>query len=334
MVSSFGSASLLLLILNRLAVSNLAFVTFLSLKNTPLGFLTSYSYERLNILHQVAGYCTITWSLLHAVVYIVAWSQSNSLEKLLEKSQVMGIIGGFAMLVILATALLLRKLRYEVFYIIHIVMFMLILIVVGMHRPDLSKKALVIVIFAASIWVLDRIIRFVKLSLFGFGNSATVAPLQCGGTRITLLRAPPGATPGSHCFLWIPGIRMAQSHPFTVVSTNPFEFVVGACDGFTRELHDFALNNPIRPLRASVDGPYGSAPDFTGATKILFIAGGSGASFSLGVAADLVRKLSHSNSTSIEVIWVVREPGKVTFMLPFNCELTPCRDDRVVRYRA
>lgn len=218
----------------RVAASNIAFITFLSLKNTPLGFLTGYSYERLNV-HQVAGYCTITWSMLHAVVYVAAWSKTNSLPNLLEKSQVMGIISGFAMLAILGTALLLRKLRYEVFYIVHIIMFMLILIiVVGMHRPDLSRKTLVIILFAASIWVFDRVLRFLRISLLSLGNTATVTPLPFGGTRIMLRRSPGCATPGSHCFLWIPGIRMAETHPFTVVSNNSLEFVIAACDGFTR----------------------------------------------------------------------------------------------------
>lgn len=305
---------------NRVAVSNLVFITFLSLKNTPLGFLTGYTHERLNALHQVAGYCTVFWSMLHAVVYITAWSQTNNLPELLEKTQIMGIIGGFAMLTILATTLLLRKLRYEVFYIVHIVMFMLILIVIGMHRPNISTHTLIIIIFAASIWVLDRLIRFFKISLYSLGNTATVAPLQCGGTRITLRRAPMHTTAGSHCFLWIPGVRMAETHPFTVVSTNPLAFVIGACDGFTRDLHNYSLKHPGKSLRASVDGPYGSAPDFFGATKVLFIAGGSGASFSLGVASDLVRCLGDSTATAIEIIWVIRDLGKLisTFLY------TPC----------
>lgn len=55
------------------------------------------------------------------------------------------------MLVIFASALLLRKLQYETFHIIHILMSALILVMVGMHRPDLTKKPLVIVIFVASI---------------------------------------------------------------------------------------------------------------------------------------------------------------------------------------
>jgi predicted ferric reductase len=39
------------------------------------------------------------------------------------------------------------------------------------------------------------------------------------------------------------------------------------------------LKNPCRVLKASVDGPYGSVPDFTQFDKVIFIAGGSGASF-------------------------------------------------------
>ena len=54
----------------RLATANIAFIFFLALKNTPLGFLTSYSYERLNVLHQIAGYTTVLLSVLHSMCVI------------------------------------------------------------------------------------------------------------------------------------------------------------------------------------------------------------------------------------------------------------------------
>ena len=50
---------------SRLATANIAFLFFLALKNTPLGILTSWTYERLNVLHQVAGYITVLLSVLH-----------------------------------------------------------------------------------------------------------------------------------------------------------------------------------------------------------------------------------------------------------------------------
>jgi predicted ferric reductase len=256
-------------------VSNLALITFLALKNTPLAFLTAYSYERLNVLHRLAGYGTVCFTMLHAAVYRTAWSKSNSLDELLETSQVFGIVAGFSMLIIFATALLLRKIRYEIFYIVHILMFMLILITVGLHRPQFTTKTVIIVVFAASIWVADRALRFSKLYLFFFGNIATITALPCGGTRIVLRRSPSRAVSGSHCFLWIPKIRAIETHPFTIVSTKPLELVVAAYDGFTQDLHAFALKNSGVNLKASVDGPYGTVPDFTIYTKEVFIAGGS-----------------------------------------------------------
>ena len=53
-----------------MAIVNVAFVTFLALKNTPLAFLTAYSYEKLNPLHQVGGYTTIIYVFLHAAMQV------------------------------------------------------------------------------------------------------------------------------------------------------------------------------------------------------------------------------------------------------------------------
>jgi predicted ferric reductase len=189
-------------------------------------------------------------------------------------------------------------------------MFMLILVMVGLHRPDFAKKTIVITIFTASIWVADRAYRFLKISFFSFRNTATIIPLPQGGTRIVLRKSPSRAVAGSHAFLWIPAIRATESHPFTIVSTKPLEFVVTAYDGFTSDLHAFALKNPGKSLKASIDGPYGNVPDFPTFTKVVFIAGGSGASFTFGAAVDLIGKLGESKKTTIEFVWVVRQRGK------------------------
>lgn len=132
------------------------------MKNTPLGFLTACSYELLNVLHQIAGYATIAYAMAHAMVYIVAvsfvkhlqwatrslpkpliltdyhsqWSKSATLHELLYTFQIVGITAGFAMLFIFASALLLRKLQYETFHAIQILMVAPILVTVGMHRSN------------------------------------------------------------------------------------------------------------------------------------------------------------------------------------------------------
>lgn len=53
--------------LSRLATANMCLTFVLALKNTPLSVLTSFSYEKLNILHQVTGYMTATLAILHGM---------------------------------------------------------------------------------------------------------------------------------------------------------------------------------------------------------------------------------------------------------------------------
>lgn len=77
---------------SRTTIANLALVIFLSLKNTPLGFLTSYSYERLQPLHQVAGYTTIACWFMHTVVYLTAVSHLSLTLELADSSFVVGLL--------------------------------------------------------------------------------------------------------------------------------------------------------------------------------------------------------------------------------------------------
>jgi hypothetical protein len=104
---------------------------------------------------------------------------------------------------------------------------------------------LVVIIFAASIWAAGRILRFIKFAVYSLGNTATITPLFHGGTRIILRKTPIWAVPGTHCFLWILGIRATESHPFTIISTNPLEMVVAAYDGFTHDLLEHAAEESM-----------------------------------------------------------------------------------------
>lgn len=227
------------------------------------------------------------------------------------QNQVMGIVAGSTILAILTTALTLRRISYEAFYVTHVTLFMLLIIALGLHRPFFYGKAIYIFIFTAGIWALDRLYRFSKISWFVYGNTASVVPLGQKGVRIELSRTPEGAVPGTHVFLWIPKIRVTETHPFTIVSTNPLELVVSAHDGFTKDLLSFASRNPGTKLRASCDGPYGTLPKFSNFDHVILIAGGSGASFTFGVALDLVRRANVSTGGPIiHFIWVVREPSK------------------------
>jgi predicted ferric reductase len=237
-------------------------------------------------------------------------------KMLLAVEQIHGITAAAALLVMLVFAILIRRMRYEVFYLSHIVMYIVFIINIAFHQPIVANKVVIVTIVAGSMWSADRLLRAWRLFWYSYDNRATLIPLPHGGTRVVLRRAPTRAIPGNHCFVWIPETRAFETHPFTIVSKSlsSIELVVAAYDGFTDDLHNFAVKHPGASLRASFDGPYGTVPNFAkSADKVIFIAGGSGASFTIGVALDLVRKLNHNlPKPKIDFIWTVREPGKLT----------------------
>lgn len=156
---------------------------------------------------------------------------------------------------------------------------------------------------------MDRAIRAFKFSCNFMGNHAALTALPNGATRVTL-RQSSKATPGSHAFLWLPAIRFVETHPFTLVSSSPAEFVVFSRDGFTSALHQYAKEFPRKTLRCSLNTGYGKLPDFKSYDSILLIAGGSGASFTFAVALDLSRNPGPCPSGSITFVWVIRDKGK------------------------
>ncbi|GKZ49342.1 hypothetical protein AbraIFM66951_001746 [Aspergillus brasiliensis] len=291
--------------MDGVSVANLVLLVFLALKNTPLAPLTATSYEKLRPLHKVAGYTCIFTSVLHGVVYLAAWSESGELASMGERKNYTGAIAGMAMVIIgCSTIKFFMRANYELFYMIHISLFILIMITVGLHRPKFSTSTVIIIIFTACLWVLDRLIRGARIVWNFFGNSAMITALPNEALRVRLKRCM-RSRPGSHGFLWVPAIRWIESHPFTLVSSSPSEFVIRVYDGFTRDLYNAAQQAPGQTLRCSVDGPYGQVPNFRVFDKVVLIAGGSGASFTFAIALDLIQS-PPTAVKSIDFIWVVR----------------------------
>lgn len=305
-----------------LASANLIVVIFLALKHTPLAPLSTVSYERLNPLHQLAGFLTILLTILHAILYTVYFMLDGRSSKLREPSDVSGIVAGFAMVLMGAVPLLLKKSRYEVFYVAHITTFVALIFTTAFHQPKTAKKVAIVTAVAGAMWAADRLMRCVRMGINAVNNEVELHPLPDGGTRLLLKKAPARTRAGKHCFLWIPIVRRFQTHPFSVVAVTPAggaEFVIHSRNGFTKALHEYAMANPGTSIRAAADGAYGAFPDpgVEGFDKVVLIAGGSGGSFAFGVAGELLREMEkeqqaaeregrEARKTEVDFVWAVR----------------------------
>ncbi|KAJ3497316.1 hypothetical protein NLG97_g1999 [Lecanicillium saksenae] len=289
-----------------LAMINMLFSVFLALKNTPLAFLTAWSYERLNILHRYSGAFAVLHMIVHACCYSAYFSSAHESYMLTKTSSVCGILAGSSFFLLGLGGIFLRRWWYELFYYFHIFCFTLALITLGIHQPSIAEGFLVITILTGVMWALDRLIRVFRLLFYSANNKVTLTPLPHGGTRVTLAKAPLGALSGKHCFLWIPAIRSFETHPFTISAMDPLEFVVKAHDGFTKELHDRAVAQPGVQLKVSVEGSYGTFPTPSSFDNVVLIAGGTGASFTFGAAFNALKQLKEKNTTKIMFIWAVR----------------------------
>lgn len=285
----------------------MVFVVFLALKNTPLAFLTSWSYERLNVLHQVSGYMTLIHVILHVSLYCSYFIQAGRPSRLLYTDEIFGMVAGLCFLGLAFSGAVVRRWWYELFYYMHICFWTVGVVTVGLHQPEFGNKIILVTCVTGGIWGMDRLLRLTRILMYSVSNEVTLQPLSNGGTRVTLKKPPLGAMPGKHCFLWIPKIRFFETHPFTIAATDPMEFVIASYDGFTNELHQYATRHPGVSLKASVDGSYGTFPAVDDCDKMILVAGGSGASFTFGTALNALQKMKADDRKTIIFVWIVKQ---------------------------
>lgn len=267
------------------------------------------------LLHKVAGYAAIFWTMIHVILYSIDGAQKGIFYiEARETKIVVGWVAGLAMLIILGTALTLRWLPYEAFYTSHAVLSVLTLITMAFH-PN-TWGAIWVCMITAAFWSADVMIRLTQLLWHSIGNSATLYPLPNGGVRVVMYKSPK-TTPGAHCSLWIPSIRLIETHPVAVLSTDPLEFVFASYNGFTGDLYRTSLKK--KTVWVSVHGSYGSSIDFANLDKVVFIAGGSGASFTFALAMKLLRSGGNATKPAIEFVWVVRHQGNILIQLSYLC---------------
>lgn len=258
---------------------NFPVLYILGAKKTPLSFLVGWSYDQLNVFHQVVGIACVYASLLHAAVFGYYF---HPLYLLTEWWSLWGIIAFVAFVAIgLTSNQRFREKHYEVFYVIHVVG--MILSIIGLYWHITAARPFAV---AAGLSVVyDRLARaadgyrvakgylelhsgdtivvkipksqprqLVKkfeyynisnpLNLFVFVSNVFVRLLNAAISIInhqTKLKW----HSGQHMFITFVKCRLFESHPFTISSSydheDNLEFIIRVRNGFTKSLKEKLL---------------------------------------------------------------------------------------------
>ena len=306
-----------------LFVVNLPVLYILAAKNNqPLQYITSWSYEGLNVFHRRLGEWLTIAAILHAIGMVIAFYDLIAPTGftlgwyLTRKIIIFGTVAFVCYLGIYFTSVgYFRQAFYELFLAVHIFLQVAALIMLFLHhhvaRPYVGA--------ALAIWTLDRLMCRIICKTKSFVAALQVAEdqetvlLYCDiplrSSHVVGMNA--GWHAGQHVFLTVPGISTKhkfQTHPFTIASPAPalgtgdqswpLQLTIRAQDGFSRDLLEYAKLH--QHTRVYMDGPY-SSNEVLEATRnsdrLCLIAGGSGIAVTYPFAWD--REVNSSTATNI-----------------------------------
>jgi ferric-chelate reductase len=162
--------------------------------------------------------------------------------------------------------------------------------------------------------------------------NARIQPLpELNTTRLEIPRLNNGWRAGQHVRLRVLSIGMgwggwAEAHPFTIATAGGGEdglvLLCKKAGGWTGKLYEIAKAGGYcegglgrgRNISVIVEGPYGGPGHsvFASYSAAVFVVGGSGISFALSAAQELVQRDVENGSRVkvIELIWCVQDHGE------------------------
>ena len=239
------------------------------------------------------------------------------LKRIQDRDVILGLCAITTFLIIGTTALAkVRDYSYRLFFIIHVVLSITLLPVLYFHVAHLRAY----ILEAAAVYIL--LIAQRNVSQRSLPATLTILPSKNSSSllSITIPTAPKllsAYKPGQHIYLSLPNLSQKLAlNPFTVASLpaqdNEIRLLIRPLSGTTSLLSDLALSSKGQPAALLVEGPYGSSTYFPDLLKdhdrILLVAGGVGATFTLPIYRDLLRKLSRDprEEERVKFVWAVR----------------------------
>lgn len=323
-----------------IAICQLPLIVLLSGKRNIIGFFTGLGYERLNWLHRWTARSLLFTVLIHFGFWMTEWAKFDYISTKLKEDVLTqrGIAAGSILLwLVMSSVLPLRALSYEFFIVQHIISYLGFLVALYFHVPEENRQW---IWMPLAFWACDRLVRAVflvynNLSILHKNSTgvlacrATFEPLDESHTRITIANPPVHWKAGQHVFISCHSLAPLTSHPFTIASLpedEKMEFIVRAKKGATRRFFKYAEKvYPSLPSSSSqkngrgvlIDGPYARIRPLRQFDSVLFIAGSTGATFTVPLMRDIAQQWNSRGNASTSKFSLEPAPGAVTRHVKF-----------------
>ncbi|KAJ6562161.1 hypothetical protein B0H19DRAFT_1143725 [Mycena capillaripes] len=304
-----------------LALAQLPPVFLAAMKNSPAALLLlgpGADYTRLNYVHRWAG----RGLFLGAVVHGALWIQNHLTYgiPILGRQKETSGVAALACLCVLVLASIgpLRRWCYSLFLLMHFLTFPAFFITLCYHTPFASPW--IIPPSPATGWVGGQHVQVRLTAHAAFAHPLSIA---CAPPDTTCLSPPPG-------LLLAARARGPWSRALWAFGSGAEEGEGDDGDDDDAD-SDFTLDLELgeghdgtgRPMHAVLDGQYGGPTRDAGAYgAVLFLAGGSGVTATLGQLDELVGRCVRrgrakgERTTRVEWVWCVRDADALSWFAP------------------
>lgn len=281
---------------------------------SPIQYLTRMSHEELNPYHRLLGRILIAFFSVHTAMYLNFYVQMNLLlKRIQDRDVILGLTAITTFMLIGTTALAkIRNWNYRLFFYLHVILSMSLLPILFFHVSHLRLY----IIESAAIYLVVIIQRNVSQT------TAEATMELVPSTNLLAITIPLKKSlsskryaQGQHIYLSFPSLHQKlRVNPFSISNRDPhddkkIELVARALSGTTAMLADYASKQ--RTTSLTLEGPYGAAtyfPDLANYDRVLFVAGGVGATFTLPLYLDLLHRDARGEQIpSTKFVWSVRQ---------------------------
>jgi predicted ferric reductase len=339
-----------------LASSQFPILTALGTKNNVVSLVTGISYDKLNYIHRMMARTCFMLLWVHAAGEVLCFpSFRETLNEDWLRVGITAMVA-FSILIIVSLRPIRSDIYEVFFYVhfLGVLIFLVggYYHTKGAHGSYWIWPSFVFWAFDRFI----RAVRLVVFnhSYFGFKSGsgtmdATTEMLSEDVVRLRLRRPPHFHwSPGQTAYLIMPSVSTLpfEAHPFTIASFDssllstaqsedqsgsdensdtqdlessaPFwkelVFLVNVHGGFTKKLKEVATRKET--VKVFVDGPYGPSPDLSSYDTSVFVAGGSGISYTLPAFLSVIEHVRKGKSSCKRVvfIWSIRGAGYVRWI--------------------